>query len=124
MTRQELIDKYNSTKGVCCKCGATLSATISLGHFFVMDKQGQFYCTECDGEFEDGDERVFNPDEEDISNPDEENLEDCTVQELLEKLSGILDMAYEYAEDEEERDYICNVENALHERLRQEGVLK
>lgn len=52
-----------------------------------------------------------------------ENLNECTVAELLEKLSGILDMAYEFTDDQEERDYICNVENALHERLRQEGVL-
>lgn len=116
MTRQELIDKYNSTGDVCCKCGQVLLSTgNALGDYFVMDKDGQFYCTECDNEFEDGDENIFNP--------DEESLEDCTLQELLEKLSGILDMAYEFTDDEEERDYICNVENALHERLRQEGVL-
>lgn len=52
-----------------------------------------------------------------------ENLNECTVVELLEKLSGILDMAYEFTDGQEERDYICNVENALYERLRQEGVL-
>jgi hypothetical protein len=54
---------------------------------------------------------------------DNENLNECTVAELLEKLSGILDMAYEFTDDPEERAYICDVENALHERLRQEGVL-
>lgn len=68
-------------------------------------------------------EKYNSTEDERIVNPDEENLEDCTLQELLDKLSGILDMAYEFAEDDEEKDYICNVENALHERLRQEGVL-
>ena len=46
-----------------------------------------------------------------------ENLNECTLKELLEKLSGILDMAYEFTDDREERDYICNVENALHNCL-------
>lgn len=120
MTYKELIDKYNSTGDCCCKCGQVLLTTGGpLGDFFVMDNDGRFYCTECDKEFEDGDERIFVLDEDE----DEENLEDCTLSELLDKLSGILDQAYEFAEDEEERAYICNVENALHERLRQEGVL-
>lgn len=52
-----------------------------------------------------------------------ENLNECTLKELLEKLSGILDMAYEFTDDHEERDYICNVENALHNCLMQKGVL-
>lgn len=54
----------------------------------------------------------------------EKSLKDCTLEELLDKLSGIFDQAYELAESAEERNYICDVEDALHERLRQEGVLK
>ena len=52
-----------------------------------------------------------------------ENLNECTLKELLEKLSGILDMAYEFTDDSEEREYICDVENALHDYLRQKGLL-
>lgn len=51
------------------------------------------------------------------------NLNECTAAELLEKLSGILDMAYELTDDQEERDYICNVENVLYKCLRREGVI-
>ena len=64
MKRADLIKKYNSRFDHCCKCGAALSSTISLGHFFVMDYNGGFYCTECDKEFLDGDERIFELDEE------------------------------------------------------------
>ena len=59
MTKAELIKKYSSRFEHCCKCGAALSATISLGYFFVMDHDGNFYCSECDKEFLDGDERIF-----------------------------------------------------------------
>ena len=52
-----------------------------------------------------------------------ENLNECTLKELLEKLSGILDMAYEFTDDPEDREYICDVENALHDHLRQKGLL-
>ena len=51
------------------------------------------------------------------------NLNECTLKELLKKLSGILDMAYEFTDDPEERDYICDVENALYNCLMQKGVL-
>lgn len=64
MTRTELLKKYHSRFEHCCKCGAALSATISLGHFFIMDYNGNFYCTECDQEFLDGDERIFDLDGE------------------------------------------------------------
>lgn len=64
MTRTELLKKYHSRFEHCCKCGAALSATISLGHFFIMDYNGNFYCTECDQEFLDGDERIFDLDDE------------------------------------------------------------
>lgn len=64
MTRTELIKKYHSRSDHCCKCGATLSSTISLGYFFIMDYNGNFYCTECDQEFLDGDERIFELEDE------------------------------------------------------------
>lgn len=63
-TKAELLKKYHSRFGHCCKCGATLSSTISMGYFFIMDYNGNFYCTECDKEFLDGDERIFEPDDE------------------------------------------------------------
>ena len=36
---------------------------------------------------------------------------------VLEKVSGLLDSLYEYVEDDEERDYINEVENELQETL-------
>jgi hypothetical protein len=65
MSKTAFLKKYHSRFDHCCKCGAALSATISLGYFFVMDYNGNFYCTECDKEFIDGDERIFEPDLED-----------------------------------------------------------
>lgn len=64
MSKTALLKKYHSRFDHCCKCGAALSATISLGYFFVMDYNGNFYCSECDQEFLDGDERIFELDEE------------------------------------------------------------
>lgn len=117
MTHKELVEKYNSRGGVCAKCGMTLLTTgNALGEYFVMDRDGKFYCADCDEEFEDGDERIFTP--------DEECFEDCTLDELLDKLSGILDQAYEFSEDESEREYICAVEDALHSCLKKMGVIK
>lgn len=119
MTFDELNEKYKNTKkGYCACCGQTLEAFggNSLGDFFVMDKEGNFYCTECDTEFEDGDSRIFDP--------DEEFFDDCSLEELLDKLSGILDQAYEFAEDDEEKSYICKVEDALHDNLRKAGLIK
>ena len=62
MNKLDLMKIYHSRKANCCRCGAALSATISLGRFFVMDYEGNYYCTECDVEFDDGDERIFEPD--------------------------------------------------------------
>ena len=42
---------------------------------------------------------------------------------ILDKLSGILDMAYEHSEDQDEKVYICEVEDNLHNCLRKLGVL-
>ena len=64
MNKLDLMKIYHSRKANCCKCGCTLTATISLGYFFIMDNEGGFYCTECDKEFLEGDERIFEFDEE------------------------------------------------------------
>ena len=62
MTKAELMKRYNTQNGECCECGCVLTASSYLGQFFVMDYNGNFYCTECEDKFEDGDERIFEPD--------------------------------------------------------------
>lgn len=62
MNKTQLLKIYHSKHDNCCKCGADLTSSISLGYFFIMDYDGNFYCTECDQEFLDGDERIFEPD--------------------------------------------------------------
>ena len=62
MTKTQLLERYNSNHDECCKCGCVLTASSFLGEFFIMDYEGNFYCTECDIEFVDGDERIFEPD--------------------------------------------------------------
>ena len=118
MTYQDLMEKYNSHKANCCVCGCTLSTEggNALGDFFLLNKDGQFYCMDCDIEFEEGDEYIFDP--------EDGFFENCTIDQLLERVSGILDQAYEFAEDSEERDYICKVEDVLHQKLRKAGVIK
>ncbi len=60
-----LKEKYNSTGDVCCKCGMVLLSTGNpLGDYFVMDNDGNFYCANCDSQFEDGDERIYVPEVE------------------------------------------------------------
>ena len=60
MTKTELINRYNTKHAQCCKCGKDLYGRgISLGYFFVLDYEGNFYCTDCDQQFLDGDERIF-----------------------------------------------------------------
>ena len=44
--------------------------------------------------------------------------------EILNDLSGILDNAYEFTENAEERDYICFVEDRLHNCLKKVGLVK
>lgn len=60
-TSAELKRLYNGHKNICCKCGCSLSSApdIPLGSVFVLDRQGRFYCMDCDGDFEDGDERIY-----------------------------------------------------------------
>ena len=63
LTKGELDRLYNSSKNYCCKCGCALEdINDQLGSVFVLDKRGNFYCMDCDIEFEDGDERIYEPD--------------------------------------------------------------
>lgn len=59
-----LTDLYNSNKNHCCKCGCQLESVegIPLGSVFVLDYSGKFYCMNCDSEFEEYDERIFEAD--------------------------------------------------------------
>ena len=38
----------------------------------------------------------------------------AALRAILNKLSGLLDALYGYAEDDEEKDYICDVESELY----------
>lgn len=61
LARRELIKLYKSHKQYCTVCGmALLVENGVLGDYFVLDKEGQYYCTACeDKTFELGDERIF-----------------------------------------------------------------
>lgn len=59
--------RYKDTTTEVCHCCGTLLQTAQgdpLSNYFVMDIQGNFYCTECDTIFEDGDERIYEPEDE------------------------------------------------------------
>lgn len=60
-------ERYNVTAAYCKDCGRLLKSEFGepLGHYFVMDKGGNFYCTICENQFEDGDERIYEPEFED-----------------------------------------------------------
>lgn len=64
LTNEELATIYNRTSDNCCVCNKRLTSFGPLGWFFVMDKQGQFYCCGCDDCFDDGDERIYDFEEE------------------------------------------------------------
>ena len=36
---------YNSHTNVCCKCGCNLYSNLPLGEAFVLDNDGNFYCS-------------------------------------------------------------------------------
>lgn len=57
----KLLNLYYQRKANCCKCGCELKAVPGqpLGSTFVLDWKGNYYCMNCDGEFGDGDERIF-----------------------------------------------------------------
>ncbi len=65
LSEEELKALYNSSVNHCCKCGCRLEdANGRLGSVFVLDKKGNFYCMNCDGDFEDVDDRIYDdPDE-------------------------------------------------------------
>ncbi len=50
-------------------------------------------------------------------------MKDNTLKEIMNKVSGIFDSAFEFAEDEEERNYINQVENELHSYLKNKGLI-
>lgn len=62
-SRAMLEKAYHSTSSFCCQCGTHIKTEWGepLGRYFVMDKNGRFYCMHCDKEFEDVDERIYVP---------------------------------------------------------------
>ena len=118
MVFKELFKRYNSKKAKCAICGKTLISfgDEPLGLYFVLDKSGNFYCTDCDSEFEDGDNRIFDASEKPV--------EEYDIEELLIAINGIFDFAYECEYDENERIYICEVEAALHKYLKEKELIK
>jgi hypothetical protein len=44
------------------------------------------------------------------------------IEKILERLSGLLDSLYEWADDEE-REAICEVEDDLHNFLKEKGLI-
>lgn len=62
LSNRDLRSLYYAPDAFCCKCGTHLSdKNHMVGSVFVMDKCGNFYCMNCDKEFKDGDERIFEP---------------------------------------------------------------
>lgn len=59
MKIKNLLKLYHSHKARCCKCDCALESELDLGSVFVLDHDGNFYCMNCDSEFHDGDERIF-----------------------------------------------------------------
>lgn len=66
MKNDNLVKLYRSHKASCCKCGCTLedNTGLGLGAIFALDRAGNFYCMNCDSDFEDGDNRIFDYEEE------------------------------------------------------------
>ena len=50
-------------------------------------------------------------------------MKDKRLDEILNKVSGVFDSAYEFAADEEEREYINEVQYELHKYLLEKGLL-
>lgn len=48
---------------------------------------------------------------------------DKRLEEILNKISGIFDQAYETAADDEEKEYINQTETELHDYLKEKGLL-
>ena len=60
-SRAMLEKAYHSTSGFCRVCGVHLRTEWGepLGRYFVMDKNGCFYCMNCDKQFDEGDEEIY-----------------------------------------------------------------
>lgn len=106
MKTSELKKLYLSHKGTCCKCGCTLEDDIGegLGSIFVLDKDGRFYCMDHDGEFEDGDERIF---EIDLCDDESDEDETAETKEMIyhacygdERITSIIVSSYCYCPGE------------------------
>lgn len=57
--------RFKDTMRERCHCCGILIETAHgdpLSDYFVMDIQGNFYCTRCDEIFEDEDERIYEED--------------------------------------------------------------
>ena len=59
MEIKKLKQLYNTHKAICCKCGCSLESSMPLGSVFILDINGNFYCTNCDKEFDDIDDRIY-----------------------------------------------------------------
>lgn len=60
ISTRDLIRLWNLDRSKCCKCGITLESWNGpLGQYFVLDKNGNYYCMGCDHIFEEGDHRIF-----------------------------------------------------------------
>lgn len=60
MEIKDLLKLYHSSRNKCCKCGCTLEDfNGELGSVFILDYDGNFYCMDCDKEFEEYDDRIF-----------------------------------------------------------------
>ena len=64
--KQHLEERYHRPSGQCCTCGVHLKTEWGepLGRYFVMDKNGCFYCMNCDKHFGEGDEEIYVPEED------------------------------------------------------------
>ena len=51
-------------------------------------------------------------------------MKDKRLEEILDKISGIFDFAYEAADDDEGRDYINSIENELYDWLYDKGYIE
>jgi predicted SprT family Zn-dependent metalloprotease len=61
--RQKMEKIYHRTSDYCCQCGTHISTAYGepLGRYFVMDKNGCFYCMNCDKHFGEGNEEIYVP---------------------------------------------------------------
>lgn len=61
-----LREAYNTiTQAHCAGCGClmyTHEKDDVLSNYFIMDREANFYCTDCEKDFADGDERIYSPD--------------------------------------------------------------